>query len=233
MITRRECTVLELLLKKKERKKTQTRAEKEDTSFQEIRTVQRNFEHSFVKQSRWRFVNAGWIGELEVANNCQSAIDTGAAVPATKNSWCQSRKSEKCSLVYSPETTMLFYLLTQCFLIEGWSYRPATSVICINLEEWGVWGELDLIRSNLEKMHRTRLYKTGRKLLFEDMGFFLVSGTVLVYALMHTLDTYMQCSSLEEYLLLKIYYLGTDYYPITPLIFSNQIKPQFDTGQRT
>lgn len=143
--------------KKKERKKTQTRAEKEDTSFQEIRNVQRNFEHSFVKQSRWRFVNTRWIGELEVANNCQSAIDAGAAVPATKNSWCQSRKSEKCSLVYSPETTMLFYLMTQCFLIEGWSYRPATSVICINLEEWGVWGELDLIRSNLEKMHRTRL----------------------------------------------------------------------------
>lgn len=32
-------------------------------------------------------------------------------------------------------------------------------------------GELDLFKSNLERMHRTRLYQTGGKLLFEDMGF--------------------------------------------------------------
>lgn len=176
MITRRECAVLEILVKKK--RKTQTRAEKEDTSFQEMRNVQRNFEH-FVKQSRWRFVNTRWIGELEVANNCQSAIDTGAAVPVTKNSWCQSRKSEKCSLLYSPETTMLFYLMTQCFLIGGWSFRLATSVTCLNLEEWGCRGSLtssNQIRKDGIGPDYTR--QVGNFCL-KTWDFFLVSGTVL------------------------------------------------------
>lgn len=48
------------------------------------------------------FVNIRWIGEFGGANNGPTAVNTHAAIPGT-DLLCQSRKSERCSLLYSPK----------------------------------------------------------------------------------------------------------------------------------
>lgn len=79
------------------------------------------------------FVNIRWIGEFGGANNSPTAVNTHAAIPGT-HLLRQSRKSEWCSLLYSPKN--LNIILFNDSVLPDRMLKLEDSFTWKLLEEW-------------------------------------------------------------------------------------------------
>lgn len=79
------------------------------------------------------FVNIRWIGEFGGANNGPTAVNTHAAIPGT-DLLHQSRKSEWCSLLYSPKN--LNIILFNDSVLPDRMLKLEVSFTWKLLEEW-------------------------------------------------------------------------------------------------